>query len=98
MVRDVTPLASPGRSPMGTATVRKHHVELTTEQRQRLTELTRNGAAAAKMITHARVLLLADRCHPDGRRPDEYIAEVLGLHLNTVKRLRWRFVREGEGP
>jgi hypothetical protein len=83
---------------MGTTTVRKHAVRLTDDQRARLAELTRNGAAPAKKIAHARVLLLADRGHADGRRPDAYIAEVLGLHLNTVKRIRWRFVRDGEAP
>lgn len=83
---------------MGTATTRKHQVELTDEQRARLLELTRNGAAPAKNILHARILLLADRHHPDGQRPDDYIATALGVHLNTVKRTRWRFARDGEAP
>jgi Homeodomain-like domain len=83
---------------MGTTTVRKHEIRLTDEQRARFTDLIRNGSAPAKKIAHARVLLLADRDHPDGRRPDEYIAEILGLHVNTVKRIRWRFVGEGEAP
>jgi hypothetical protein len=83
---------------MGTAAVRKHEVCLTEDQRARLTDLTRNGFAPAKKLTHARILLLADRGHPDGRRPDAYIAEVLGVHVNTVKRTRWRFARDGEAP
>jgi hypothetical protein len=83
---------------VGAAAVRKHHVQLTDDQRRRLADLARNGAAPAKKILHARVLLLADRGHPDGRRPDAYIAEALGLHVNTVKRIRWRFARQGEGP
>lgn len=83
---------------MGTTAVRKHEVRLEPDRRARLTDLTRNGTAPAKVIRHARILLLADREHPDGRRPDEYIAEVVGAHVNTVKRIRWRFVREGEAP
>lgn len=83
---------------MGTALVHKHVVRLSAEQRQRLSDLTRNGAAPAKKILHARVLLLADRDRRDGRRPDEYIAEVLGVHVNTVKRVRKRFATEGEAP
>jgi hypothetical protein len=77
---------------------RKLHVRLTDDQRRRLTDLTRNGVAPAKTIRHARILLLADAASPEGRRTDEDIAEVLGIHLNTVKRTRWKFVREGEAP
>ena len=67
---------------------RKLQVRLTDEQRRRMTDLTRNGVAPAKTIRHARILLLADAAHPDGRRTDEYIADALGIHLNTVKRTR----------
>lgn len=77
---------------------RKLQVRLTDDQRQRLTDLTRNGSSPAKKIRHARILLLADADHPDGRRNDVYIAEVLEVHVNTVKRTRWRFVRAGEAP
>jgi transposase len=83
---------------MGTALVHKHTVHLTAEQRQRLLDVTRNGTASAKRIQRARVLLLSDRDHPDGQRPDTYIVEALGLHLNTVKRIRKRFVEQGEAP
>jgi hypothetical protein len=78
--------------------VRKLEVRLDDDQRQRLTDLTRNGVAPAKTIRHARILLLADAAHPDGRRTDEYIAEVLDVHVNTVKRTRWKFARQGEAP
>ena len=81
---------------MGSALVHKHVVRLTKEQRERLIERTRNGTAAAKQLMHARVLLLADKDHPDGQRTDAYIAQGLGLHLNSVKRIRKRFVEQGE--
>lgn len=74
----------------------KLNVCLTDDQRQRLTDLTRNGMAPVKKVRHARILLLADVNHLDGRRTDEYIAAALGIHVNTVKRTRWKFVREGE--
>jgi len=76
----------------------KYHVRLDGEQRQRLLELTRNGRSAAKKITHARILLLADEAHPDGRRADPYISEVLGVSRRTVVRIRQAFVERGEGP
>lgn len=76
----------------------KYRVRLDPDQRDRLTDLTRNGTAPARKILHARVLLLADEAHPDGRRPDSYIAEVLGVHRRTVVRVRQRFALLGEGP
>jgi transposase len=81
---------------MGTALVHKHEIRLTPQQRQELMDITRNGSAPAKKISHARVLLLSDRAHVDGQRTDTYIADVLSLHLNTVKRIRKRFVEQGE--
>jgi len=83
---------------MGTAEVRKIEAHLADDQRLRLIDLTRNGVAPAKKIRHARVLLLADAGHPDGRRTDQYIAEVLDVHLSTVKRTRRAFARRGEAP
>lgn len=77
---------------------RKRKVCLTVEQRQRLEAITRNGTAPAKKIRHARVLLLSDSHHPNGRYPDAQIASILGMHHNTVARIRTRFVLFGEGP
>jgi len=77
---------------------RKRKVCLTPEERQRLESITRNGAAPAKKIQHARVLLLSDSHHPNGRYPDAQIASILGMHRNSVARVRTRFVLEGEGP
>jgi hypothetical protein len=75
-----------------------YQVHLLPEQRDRLEDLTRNGHAAAKKILHAQILLLADRDHPNGRYPDTHIARTLGLHVNSVARLRKRFVLLGEAP
>jgi hypothetical protein len=71
-------------------------VRLSPEQRERLLALTRNGAATAKAIAHARVLLLADENHPDGQRTDPYIATATGLHRRTLVRIRQRFVQSGD--
>jgi hypothetical protein len=79
-------------------TPRKHVVRLSPEQRDRLTDLTRTGSAPARKVAHARILLLADSQHPDGQRPDTYIATALGLHVNAVARVRKRFALEGEAP
>jgi len=77
---------------------RKYAVVLNPETRQRLESITRNGHAPAKKILHARVLLMSDANHPAGRYHDAQIAAILGLHVNTVARIRTCFVRQGEGP
>jgi transposase len=73
-------------------------VRLDTEQRQSLEEITRNGHAPVKKVKHAQVLLLSDRDRPGGKWTDPQIAEALGMHINTVARIRKRFVTEGERP
>lgn len=75
---------------------RKYVVRLTPEQRDRLTTLTRTGSAPVRKLTHARVLLLADADHPEGPRPDAYIADAVGMHGNGVARIRKRFALFGE--
>lgn len=73
-------------------------VTLTPEQRGRLTDLTRNGHAPAKKIRHAQVLLLSDGDRAGGRLTRDQIADRLGMHVNTVDRIRKRFVLDGEAP
>jgi transposase len=73
-------------------------VVLTAEQRERLTDITRNGHAPVKKVRHAQVLLLSDGERPGGRLTRDQIAEQLAMHVNTVDRIRKRFVTEGEAP
>jgi hypothetical protein len=75
---------------------RKTVVRLTAEERERLDEITRNGSDSAKRIMHARVLLMADQDHPNGRYKDAQIAAALGVHVNTVARIRCKFACQGE--
>ena len=77
---------------------RKYQVHLSVQQRDRFEELTRNGHAPAKKILHARVLLMSDEDHPLGRWHDDRIAAALNLHVNSVARIRKRFVLFGEQP
>src|SRR5438132_9071582 len=84
----MTPRSTPNRYP----------VTLSPDQRDRLEQLTRTGKAPVSKVRHARVLLLSDGNRPGGRLTRDRIAEVLGMHVNTVDRLRKRFVLEGEQP
>ena len=81
-----------------TSTPNLYSVRLDAEQRQRLEEIASNGHAPVKKVLHARILLLSDHDRPDGHWPDHRIAQALGLHVNSVGRIRKRFVVDGERP
>lgn len=83
---------------MAVSTPNLYPVVLSAEQRARLEDITRNGSAPAKKIRHAHVLLLSDAGRPEGRLTRDQIAERLGMHVNTVDRIRKRFATEGEAP
>ncbi len=83
---------------MAISTPNLYPVALTAEQRTRLEDITRNGSAPAKKIRHAHVLLLSDADRPEGRLSRGQIAGRLGMHVNTVDRIRKRFATEGEAP
>ena len=70
-------------------------VTLTVEERRRLSEMIAAGKAAARKLTHARVLLKADEADGGGGWSDAEIAEALEVGLSMVARVRRRFVEEG---
>jgi transposase len=72
----------------------KYRVTLTEEERGESQQLVSAGKAAARKLTHARVLLLADATSDRGY-PDDEIAEALGVSLRTIARVRQQFVTEG---
>jgi DNA-binding transcriptional LysR family regulator len=72
----------------------KYRVTLTAEERAELEQLVSCGKAAARKLTHARILLLADdSCGEE--HPDEQIAAALGTSLRTVSRVRRQLVTKG---
>ena len=74
---------------------KKYVVTLTEVERQMLQEMLSRGKAAARKLTHARVLLKADTS--DGRPAwsDDAIAQGLEVGRATVERIRREFVEEG---
>jgi Homeodomain-like domain len=72
----------------------KYRVTLTAEERADLELLVSSGKAAARKLTHARILLLADDSLGNERR-DEQIVTSLGTSLRTVSRVRQQLVTEG---
>ena len=69
----------------------KYVVSLTPDERNELKLLVAAGKAAARKLTHARILLLAD----GDDCLDEEIVSALGVSLRTVQRVRRRLVTEG---
>lgn len=72
----------------------KYRVSLTAEERAELEQMVSVGKAAARKLTHARILLLADTT-PGKGRSDDQIVTALGMGLCTVNRVRKRLVTEG---
>src|SRR5438552_6335240 len=72
----------------------KYQVSLTTEERAELEHMVSVGKAAARKLTHARILLLADTT-PGGERCDDQIVAALGVGLCTIGRVRKRLVTQG---
>ncbi len=71
-----------------------YHVALTADERAALRTLIRQGVAAARALTRARILLKADEA-PDGPAwSDAQIVAALNVSRPTVARVRQRFVAE----
>jgi len=72
----------------------KYRVTLTADERNALEKLVSVGRAAARKLTHARMLLLADTSH-GLEQIDDQIVLALGTSRRSVERIRKRFVTEG---
>ena len=72
----------------------KFRVTLTDEERAELQQMVSSGKAAARKLTHARILLLADEGHGK-EHADEQIVAALGSSLRTVSRVRQQLVTQG---
>jgi len=74
---------------------KKYIVTLTQEERRMLQVLVSRGKAAARKLTHARILLKADVALGDPGWEDAAISQGLGIGRATVERVRKEFVEEG---
>lgn len=75
--------------------MKKYIVTLTDEEREHLRRLLGSGKAAARKLTHARILLKAD-ANPGGPTwEDPQISRSLEVGTATVERVRKQFVEEG---
>jgi hypothetical protein len=74
---------------------KKYRVTLSSEERDELKRLVSRGKGAARRLTRARILLLADETQPGGGWKDAEIAEALSVHMRTVERTRATCVEAG---
>lgn len=74
---------------------KKYIVRLTQQEKQELEQLIRVGKAAARKLTHARILLKADWNAEQGGWTDQAIHEALDVSLATIARVRQAFVEQG---
>jgi transposase len=74
---------------------KKYRVILPNDERQDLTTLVSKGKAAARKITRARILLLADESEAGPSWSDDHIVEALGISRRTVERTREKWVESG---
>ncbi len=72
-----------------------YRVFLDDRQRARLRTLVGSGAAPARMLTRARVLLKANHGEGGPGWSDAATAGALDVHPSTVQRIRRQFVAEG---
>ena len=71
--------------------VDKYRVTLDADERATLERLVAVGKGAARRLTHARILLLADTALGQARS-DADIVNALGASVRTVERVRRRLV------
>jgi Homeodomain-like domain len=74
---------------------KKYIVQLKPDEREQLREITQNGKAAAKTLTHARILLKADCADGHKGWNDETISEAFDVSVATVERVRCTYFSYG---
>lgn len=74
---------------------KKYMVSLTTAEKIELEQLIRAGKAAARQLTHARILLKANSCEGQLGWTDQVISEALDVSRATIARVRQAFVEQG---
>jgi len=73
----------------------KYIVELTNAEQKELAQLVSKGKAAARKITHARILLQANESQGGPAWTDKQISQAFGVHTNTIHGIRRQFVEHG---
>src|SRR5262245_13685338 len=81
-----------------TSTPNLYPLRLSAKERERLQALTSHDHATVRNVRPALLLLLSAPNRPAASLTRDQVAQTLGMHVNTVDRIRKRFVLEGEQP
>ncbi len=73
----------------------KYRVCLSTEERKELLDIVSKGAASARAIMRANVLLTADENGPEGRKSESEIAKLFHVNRQTVHNIRKQYSENG---
>ena len=73
----------------------KYRVCLTDTERKQLLRLVKKGAATARSIMRANILLAADENNDDGKKSEAAIAEMFHVHFQTVHTVRKTYAEQG---
>jgi len=74
---------------------KKHHIRLSTHEREQLETILRKGKSSAQRQRHTRILLLADTNGPEGGWSDARIAQATQTSIPTIERVRRVCVEHG---
>lgn len=74
---------------------KRFRVTLSSAERDELHQLIASGTAPARRLAHARILLKADAPAGEPGAFDADIAQAVDVSVDTVERVRRRFVEEG---
>ena len=74
---------------------KKYIVTLSDEERGALRAMIATGKASARKLTHARILLKAERRNKHREWEDTRIAGALDVAVSTIEKVRQRLVEEG---
>ena len=80
---------------MGAMPKKKHHIQLSAQEREELTSIVRKGRASAQRQRHARILLLADTGGSGGGSSDSQIGTAAHTSIPSVERVRRICVEHG---
>jgi transposase len=75
--------------------MKKNNIVLSKEQRHALEQLVSKGAAPARKIKHAEILLKIDESEQGPHWSDRQVKEAFGVGEVTIWRLRRRFLEQG---
>jgi len=73
----------------------KYRVCLSAEERKDLLNIISKGAASARAIMRANVLLSIDENSPDGRKSEAAIAKIFHVNRQTVHNIRKQYAEKG---